>query len=78
MAVQKVPKTFASGVEQRRSKEGPYKMTQAELAKKVNVPVGEINKLEKGEGKKDQGLQNKVARVLKIHPTSGEPLPEKK
>lgn len=49
-------------------------MTQAELAKKVNAQANDIKLLESGEGAKNQGLLNRVARVLRISPKTGKPL----
>ena len=51
-------------------------MTQAELAKKVNAQANQIKMLESGEGIKDQGLLNRVARVLKISGKTGKALDE--
>jgi ribosome-binding protein aMBF1 (putative translation factor) len=50
-------------------------MTQAELAKKVNAQANDIKLLESGAAIKNQGLLNRVARVLKISSKSGKPLP---
>ena len=58
----------------RRSKEGQYKMTQAQLAQKVNAQANDIKLLESGDAIKNQALLNKVARVLKISPKTGLPL----
>ena len=49
-------------------------MTQAELAKKVNAQANQIKMLESGEGIKDQGLLNRVSRVLKISSKTGKAL----
>lgn len=51
-------------------------MTQADLAKKVNVPANDIKQLESGQAIKNQQLLNKVARALKISPKTGKPLDE--
>lgn len=64
---------IGAAIRNRRSKE-PYKMTQAELAKKVNAPANDIKLLESGEGIKNQGLLNRVARVLKVSPKTGKAL----
>lgn len=72
--VQKTGAEIGSNIRNRRSKEGPYKMTQAELAKKVNAPANDIKLLESGDAIKNQGLLNRVARVLKISPKTGKPL----
>ena len=53
-------------------------MTQAQLAQKVNVAANDIKTLESGNAIKNQQLLNKVCRVLKISPKTGEPLPDKK
>ena len=53
-------------------------MTQAQLAQKVNAQANDIKLLESGSAIKNQALLNKVARVLKISPRTGEPLPDKK
>lgn len=74
--VQKTSAEVGAAIRTRRSKEGPYKMTQAELAKKVNAQANDIKLLESGEGAKNQGLLNRVARVLKISPKTGKPLDE--
>lgn len=78
MPVQKTGPEIGAAIRARRSKEGPYKMTQAELAKKVNAPANDIKMLESGEGAKNQGLLNRVARVLKISPKTGKALDEDK
>lgn len=72
--VQKTGAEIGANIRNRRSKEGPYKMTQAELAKKVNAPANDIKLLESGDAIKNQGLLNRVARVLKISPKTGKPL----
>ncbi|KAG7009102.1 multiprotein-bridging factor 1 [Physcia stellaris] len=76
--VQKTGSEIGAAIRARRSKEGQYKMTQAELAKKVNAQANDIKLLESGEGIKNQGLLNRVARVLKISPKTGKPLDEDK
>ena len=48
-------------------------MTQAQLAQKCNAQVTDIKNLESGQAIKNQALINKVCRVLKISPKSGEP-----
>ncbi|MCJ1273953.1 multiprotein-bridging factor 1 [Puttea exsequens] len=77
IAPNKVPQEIGQNIRNRRSKEGQYKMTQAELAKKVNAPANDIKQLESGEAIKNQALLNKVARVLKISPKTGLPLEDK-
>ena len=77
MPVQKTGAEIGSAIRNRRSVE-PYKMTQAELAKKVNAPANDIKLLESGEAVKNQGLLNRVARVLKISPKTGKALDEDK
>lgn len=74
--MQKTSKEIGAAIRDRRSKDGPYKMTQAELAKKVNAQANQIKMLESGEGIKDQGLLNRVSRVLKISSKTGKPLDE--
>ncbi|KAI4109967.1 MAG: hypothetical protein L6R37_000317 [Teloschistes peruensis] len=71
--VQKVNPEIGKAITQRRGQE-PYKMTQAELAKKVNAQANDIKTLESGQAIKNQALLNKVARVLKISPKTGKPL----
>ena len=77
IAPNKVPAEIGHAIRDRRSKEGPYKMTQAQLAQKVNAPAKDIQTLESGDAIKNQALLNKVARVLKISPKTGLPLDEK-
>ena len=43
-------------------------MTQAQLAQKVNCQANDIKLLESGDAIKNQGLLNRVARVLKVSP----------
>ncbi|KAL8852251.1 MAG: hypothetical protein Q9221_002853 [Calogaya cf. arnoldii] len=73
--VQKVNPEIGAAIRDRRSKD-PYKMTQAELAKKVNAQANDIKTLESGQAIKNQALLNKVARVLKISPKTGKALDE--
>ncbi|KAL8674649.1 MAG: hypothetical protein Q9168_000957 [Polycauliona sp. 1 TL-2023] len=73
--VQKVNPEIGAAIRDRRSKE-PHKMTQAELAKKVNAQANDIKTLESGQAIKNQALLNKVARVLKISPKTGKALDE--
>lgn len=73
--VQKVNPEIGNAIRNRRSQD-PYKMTQAELAKKVNAQANDIKTLESGQAIKNQALLNKVARVLKISPKTGKPLDE--
>ncbi|KAI4094739.1 MAG: hypothetical protein LQ344_001984 [Seirophora lacunosa] len=73
--VQKVSADIGAAIRTRRGQDG-YKMTQADLAKKVNVPANDIKTLESGQAVKNQQLLNKVARVLKISPKTGKPLDE--
>ena len=77
VAPQKVPQEIGVNIRNRRSKEGPYKMTQAQLAQKVNAQANDIKLLESGDAIKNQGLLNRVARVLKISPKTGLPLDDK-
>ena len=77
VAPQKVSGELGAAIRNRRSKEGPYKMTQAQLAQKVNAPANDIKTLESGEAIKNQALLNKVCRVLKISPKTGLPLDDK-
>ncbi|KAL9032722.1 MAG: hypothetical protein Q9214_007843 [Letrouitia sp. 1 TL-2023] len=76
--VQKVNAEIGAAIRNRRSQEGPHKMTQAELAKKVNAQANDIKTLESGQAIKNQALLNKVARVLKISPKTGLPIEEGK
>jgi len=68
---------IAEAIKNRRAQEG-FKLTQAQLAQKVNVPANDIKVLESGNAIKNQQLLNKVCRVLKISPKTGEPLVDKK
>ena len=77
VAPQKVSQDVGTNIRNRRSKEGPYKMTQAQLAQKVNAQANDIKLLESGDAIKNQGLLNRVARVLKISPKTGLPLDDK-
>lgn len=73
---QKTGTEIGNAIRTRRSKD-PYKLTQKELATAVNAPLADIKLLESGEGIKNQGLVNKVARKLDISPRTGLPLPGK-
>jgi ribosome-binding protein aMBF1 (putative translation factor) len=73
---QKTGTEIGNAIRARRAKE-PYKMTQKELATAVNAPWQDIKLLESGEGIKNQGLLNRVARKLDISPRTGLPLPGK-
>jgi len=77
IAPNKVAPEIGKNIMARRSKEGPYKMTQAQLAQKVNAQANDIKLLESGDAIKNQGLLNKVARVLKVSPKTGLPLDDK-
>lgn len=77
IAPQKVNPEIGANIRNRRSKEGPYKMTQAQLAQKVNAQANDIKTLESGDAIKNQALLNKVARVLKVSPKTGLPLDDK-
>lgn len=77
VAPQKTSPEMGQNIRNRRSKEGPYKMTQAQLAQKVNAQANDIKLLESGDAIKNQGLLNRVARVLKISPKTGLPLDDK-
>lgn len=73
------PKTDASvanAIKNRRAEEG-FKMTQAQLAQKVNVKASDIQELESGRGVKNQQLLNKVCRILKISSKTGKPIEDK-
>ena len=74
VAPQKVDPEIGAAIRNRRGQE-KYKMTQAQLAQKVNAQANDIKLLESGAAIKNQGLLNRVARVLKISPKSGKPLP---
>ena len=78
VAPNKVAPEIGKNIMARRSKEGPYKMTQAQLAQKVNAQANDIKLLESGEAIKNQALLNKVARVLKVSPKTGLPVDDKK
>ncbi len=77
VAPQKLDTKIAEAIKNRRAQE-PFKLTQAQLAQKVNVPANDIKLLESGNAIKNQQLLNKVCRVLKISPRTGEPLPDRK
>ena len=77
VAPNKVPAELGAAIRNRRSKEGQYKMTQAQLAQKVNAQANDIKNLENGEAIKNQALLNKVCRVLKISPKTGQPIDDK-
>ena len=74
VAPQKVDSKIAEAIRARRAQEG-FKLTQAQLAQRCNVPANDIKMLESGTGTKNQQLINKVCRVLKISPRTGDPLP---
>ncbi|MCJ1254049.1 multiprotein-bridging factor 1 [Lignoscripta atroalba] len=76
VAPQKLDTKIAEAIKQRRSQD-PFKMTQAQLAQKVNAQANDIKMLESGTAIKNQALLNKVARVLKISPKTGEPVVDK-
>ncbi|KAI4151060.1 MAG: hypothetical protein LQ340_003723 [Diploschistes diacapsis] len=77
IAPQKTDTKVSEAIKKRRAEEG-YKLTQAQLAQKCNVSANDIKTLESGAAIKNQQLLNKVCRVLKISPRTGEPLPDKK
>ncbi|KAL9126277.1 MAG: hypothetical protein Q9217_004650 [Psora testacea] len=77
VAPQKVSGEMGANIRNRRSKEGPYKMTQAQLAQKVNSQANDIKLLESGDAIKNQALLNRVCRVLKLSPKTGLPLDDK-
>ncbi|MCJ1232836.1 multiprotein-bridging factor 1 [Varicellaria rhodocarpa] len=77
VAPQKLDTKIADAIKNRRAQEG-FKLTQAQLAQKVNAQANDIKLLESGSAIKNQALLNKVARVLKISPRTGEPLADKK
>ena len=77
VAPQKMDTKISDAIKNRRAQEG-FKLTQAQLAQKVNVSANEIKALESGSAIKNQALLNKVCRVLKISSKTGEPLPDKK
>ena len=68
---------MSDAIKRRRAEEG-FKMTQAQLAQKVNASANDIKALESGQAIKNQQLLNKVCRVLKISSRTGEALPDKK
>jgi len=76
VAPQKLDTKIAEAIKNRRAQEG-FKLTQAQLAQKVNAQANDIKLLESGTAIKNQALLNKVARVLKISPKTGEPLVDK-
>lgn len=67
---------IAEAIKNRRAQEG-VKLTQAQLAQKVNAQANDIRLLESGTAVKNQALLNKVCRVLKISPKTGEPVVER-
>ena len=76
MAPLKLDTKIAEAIKNRRAQEG-FKMTQAQLAQKVNAQANDIKLLESGNAIKNQQLLNKVARVLRISPKTGEPVEPK-
>lgn len=75
--VQKVDSNISNAIKHRRAEEG-FKLTQSQLAQKVNVSSNDIKTLESGAAVKNQQLLNKVCRHLKISPKTGEPLPDRR
>jgi len=75
VAPQKINTSVAQAIKNRRAQEG-FKLTQAQLAQKVNAKAGDIAELESGQAIKNQALLNKVCRILKISSRTGEPLPD--
>jgi len=76
VAPPKTDATVAQAIKNRRAEEG-FKLTQAQLAQKVNVKASDIQALESGTGVKNQQLLNSVCRILKISPKTGLPLPDR-
>lgn len=76
MAPLKLDSKIAEAIKNRRAQEG-FKLTQAQLAQKVNAQANDIKLLESGNAIKNQALLNKVCRVLKISPKTGEPAVDK-
>jgi ribosome-binding protein aMBF1 (putative translation factor) len=76
VAPQKMDTKISEAIKARRAAEG-FKLTQAQLAQRCNVPANDIKQLESGQAIKNQAVLNKVCRVLKISPRTGEPLPDK-
>ena len=76
VAPQKINSQLSEAIKARRAQEG-FKLTQAQLAQRCNVPANDIKTLESGQAIKNQQLLNKVCRVLKISPKTGEPLPDR-
>ncbi|MCJ1247716.1 multiprotein-bridging factor 1 [Trapelia coarctata] len=72
----KLDSKIAEAIKNRRAQEG-FKLTQAQLAQKVNAQANDIKLLESGNAIKNQALLNKVCRVLKISPKTGEPVVDK-
>jgi putative transcription factor len=73
VAPQKLDTKIAQAIKNRRAEEG-FKLTQAQLAQKVNAQANDIKLLESGDAIKNQQLLNKVCRVLKISPKTGLPV----
>jgi putative transcription factor len=76
VAPQKLDLKIADAIKNRRAQDG-FKLTQAQLAQKVNAQANDIKLLESGNAIKNQALLNKVCRVLKISSRTGEPLAER-
>jgi len=76
VAPQKLDSKIAEAIKNRRAQEG-FKLTQAQLAQKVNAQANDIKLLESGTAIKNQALLNKVCRVLKISPKTGEPVADR-
>lgn len=74
IAPQKVSGNVSAAIRERRAAE---KLTQAQLAQKVNAQANDIKLLESGDAIKNQALLNKVCRVLKISSRTGLPLDAK-
>jgi len=73
VAPQKLDWKIAEAIKNRRAQEG-FKLTQAQLAQKVNVSANDIKLLESGNAIKNQVLLNRVCKVLEIRSKTGEPL----
>ena len=58
-----IPKETALKIQRKRQE---MKMTQKELALKINKNVSVIQEIETGQAKYDRGLLNKIGRVLNI------------
>jgi len=58
----KMDVSFGKDLQKKRLNKG---MTQKDLAKKLNIPLKDINDIEAGKAKNNPGLMNKINRIMK-------------